>query len=180
MKFVMSLLFALLLFWNLGLNFVTVPDLKEQIKTLSSGNFTDEVLAEELKKKTDQLNLALNKLAKLEAPKESSGNQPKIEELRAQKANALVNFQKQIEEIDGFIAKGEELKRQKLNEKSNFKEGKIRTSDADRQRWQEERQKELDYYNAELEKLRIKKEELKRQWASYEAQIDLQILQLNK
>lgn len=68
----------------------------------------------------------------------------------------------EISEINTYIQKGKRLLSEHLALKPNFKEGKIKTSQSDRDKWYEAREVKEDFYKEEISKLENRKNELTR------------------
>jgi hypothetical protein len=190
--------------WGLQLSLWEIPKLQEKIAVYQKSEFANDVLAEGLKEKNEQLNVALAKIKELEEiptleptivvaepineePEPESepeiDNSPilaQIEDLLAQKEAAQKKFNEGASQIEEYIQKGQTLLAQQQAVKPNFKDGNIRTSDADRLRWQQQQDSKINFYKSEIGKLEAQKQAGQRSLDSLKAQIDLQIMQLRR
>jgi hypothetical protein len=209
MKTALTIVALASLAWALQLKFLEIPKIQDPDPHLLSKIESLEKEKVELQKKNSDLFSTLEDLQKtnqdllsqlrikketpvvvLEEPKKETPNVDyskqnevilaKIAELNKQKDVAKLQYEANISQIEGFIQKGETLLEEHLKIKPQFKEGKIRTSDADRQKWIDQQKEREDFLRTELSKLEGQKENLRRGFNTFEAGINLQIQQLER
>ena len=123
--------------------------------------------------------------AKTEAPQVNSSPEPtdnsaRISELNVMKKQARENLELKLEAIDAMLKKGNAVLREHLRGPQGFDESKIKKSEADLKKEEVARKEREDYLKTEIGKLEAQKITLQREYNSLEAQIDLEIIKLNK
>jgi len=139
-------------------------------------------LVKQLKQKQEELPVTI---VETEKPKEDYSTQnsvimSKIARLTDEKRLEKEKLDVSVSQIEQFLEKGKSLLSEHQKIKPEFKEGKIRTSDADRQKWFEQHKAREDFLKTEIGKLEGQKENLSRSYNSIAARIDLEIQKLEK
>lgn len=205
MKTLLTITTILALAWAIQLQFQEIPKLKEESlrleeevtdlnETLSSSKsknkeYQDKIdsLLDELEKpkpKEEVKELPLT-IVEPEKPNEdysshNSAIMSKIARLTDEKRLEKEKLDVNVVQIEQFLKKGKALLSEHQKIKPEFKEGKIRTSDADRQKWFEQHKAREDFLKTEIGKLEGQKENLLRAYNSIAARIDLEIQKLEK
>jgi hypothetical protein len=197
MKVIVSLLIIGLICWSLELKFSEIPKLEGQIESLqndvienkkSNKIYKDQLLTQQQKIKeiSDEKEEAVAQSnSKVEVPQEASSPEPidnsgKINELNIVKKQAKDNIELKIAEIDSMLKKGNTVLREHLRGPQGFDESNIKKSEADLNKEKDARKQREDYLKTEIGKLETQKITLQREYNSLEAQIDLEIIKLNK
>jgi len=154
-------------------------ELNDKLSLLKESNLK---LAEALKNKEKELPPTIIEI-KEEKPKEDYSKQNsditnKVAALNQQKELAKSEYETNLSQIEGFISKGNDLLAAHLKIKPEFKEGSIKTSEADRQKWHEQHKIREDFLKTEISKLQGQRENLRRGFNTFESGINLQIQQL--
>jgi hypothetical protein len=196
--------------WNLNLQFREIPKLEKNLKGFEQWERSKEGVIESLKKDLKNSNEETSFLKKenqellamLERKNQelapviivAEKNPEPVEEekidktsimsvlnsLREKKSAEKAVLDSQIAEIDQTLSRGRAVLDAHLKITPNFKEGNIRTSDADRKRWFDQHQARESYLKSEISKLEIQKGNLKREFNSSAAKIDLEIQRLER
>lgn len=154
----------------------TVSDLESKIESLNiavkeiSEKEPEFVIVEEEKEAVVEENHEVSNAAILQ----------EIDTLNQRRDVERRNYENSVGQIDGYIAKGKKLLEDAEKIQPNFKEGPIRTSDADRKKWMDQKNQKINFYKSELSKLETQKESLRRGWESFSAETDLRIMQLRR
>lgn len=205
MKTLPSLIAICALGWALQLKFQEIPSLNSTIESLEEeAQDREESLSlfkfknKEYQKKIDSLLDELSESKKIkpvepatesaaatETPKDdySSHNSAilsNITRLTDTKRLEKEKLDANVRQIEGYLANGKTLLNEHLKIKPEFKDGKIRTSDADRQKWFEQHKVRESFLKTEISKLEGQKENLTRAYNSFAAKIDLEVQQLEK
>lgn len=205
MKTFLTILTIISLGWALQLKFQKMPilttrilELEKETVELNESLSSSKSKNKEYQDKIDSLLNELQRINRAEKPKElpvtivepekpkedySSHNSAILsnitrltDEKRLEKEKLDVN----VSQIEQFLEKGRTLLSEHQKIKPEFKEGKIRTSDADRQKWFEQHKERENFLKTEIGKLEGQKENLLRSYNSIAARIDLEIQQLER
>jgi len=99
-----------------------------------------------------------------------------ISNLENQKINNEDLYNRKLAELDSFLKSGDEAMKKHRAVDPNFKEGAIRTSDADRKRWQDDYDERGRIIQSKIDNIKMEKERLTRAFHSAQGKIDLEIL----
>lgn len=166
-----------------------VKTLNSEVKQLSEENLNLEKLIEEKDQEIKRIVEAQRVVEvkpeiELTAPvPEVIDNSPIlliIENLKKEKERVESKYLKLISETEVYISNGERILSEHLAVKPDFKEGTIRTSDADREKWQIQKDLKTKEIKNKLHELMGKIENYKREMDREVAAIDLKIMQQNK
>lgn len=162
-------------------------ELAEQVEKFAEANTLLTVEIEALKKERDKPAPVLVETVKEPEPEvkedysaHNSAIMSKIALLTNEKRQEKTALDNRIAEIDGFIAKGKGILEQHMKVQPNFKEGSIRTSEADRVKWQEQHKARENFLRTEISKLEGQKENLIRAYNTLAAKLDLEIQKLER
>ncbi len=208
MKTALTIIALASLAWALKLNFLEIPKIKDpdalllsKIESLEKEKAKLESKNKDLLSKLEDLQKTnqglLSELSKKETPvvvieepkketlnvdysKQNEVILAKIADLNKQKEVAKLEYEGKVYQVEGFIQKGKTLLEEHLKIKPQFKEGSLRTSDADRQKWFDQQKERETFFRTEIAKLEGQKENLRRGFNTFEAGINLQIQQLEK
>jgi hypothetical protein len=190
MKFLAILLILIGLGFSAYQKYVEIPKLNEEISSLN-----DEVNS--LKRRLKEVPKERGEVERGEVEpeivvkKESvpvvkqdpqtivQDNSLKIAELEATLQNGEASFQQQKATLEAEIQRGLEARKIAQSAQGNFKErtngSSIRTSDADRRIWEEDKQARISAINAKLEELNIQKNQLESNFRTWSRNISDQI-----
>lgn len=197
MKVIVSLLIIGLICWSLELKFSEIPKLQGEIESLqnevlenkkSNKLYKEQLLTQQQKIKDiseEKEEVIAQSNAKAEVPQESLSPEPidnsgKISKLNIRKKQAKDNLDLKIAEIDSMLKRGNAVLKEHLRGPQGFDESKIKKSEADLKKEEVARKEREDYLKTEIGKLEAQKITLQREYNSLEAQIDLEIIKLNK
>ena len=197
MKVIVSLLIIGLICWSLELKFSEIPKLQGEIEYLqnevienkkSNKIYKDQLITQQKKIKDiseEKEEVIVKNNAKTEASQANSSPEPtdnsaRISELNVMKKQARENLELKLAEIDAMLKKGNAVLREHLRGPQGFDESKIKKSEADLKKEEAARNEREVYLKTEIGKLETQKVTLQREYNSLEAQIDLEIIKLNK
>lgn len=160
-----------------------IEDLTSKLESAQKTNLDlANQLKEQSKEKVQELPVTI---VQTEKPKEdysghNSAIMSKITRLTDEKRLEKEKLDVNVRQIEEYLAKGQTLLNEHLKVKPEFKDGNIKTSEADRQKWYEQHKIRETVLRTEISKLEGQKENLTRAYNSIAAKIDLEIQKLEK
>lgn len=197
MKVIVSLLIIGLICWSLDLKFSEIPKLQGEIEYLqnevienkkSNKIYKDQLITQQKKIKDiseEKEDAIAQGNVKAGVPQGSSSPEPvdnsgAISELNFRKKQAKDELDLKIAEIDSTLKRGNAVLKEHLRGPQGFDESNIKKSETDLNKEKDARKQREVYFKTEIGKLEAQKVTLQREYNSLEAQIDLEIIKLNK